>query len=350
MGDNKSPVIYRGRRNGRPEWYQTLMAFKRPDHTKAVWQMVNTFGLYVLAWALMILNLGGYQSGWIHIYLLVIAAGLQVRIFIIFHDCCHQTFLASRRMNTLLGHICGVLTFTPYESWRRSHGIHHNTVNDLDRRGRGDVWTLTVDEYRAASRFKRLRYRLFRNPLVLLIIGPVYLFLFDYRFPEKGDQRKQIRSLHMTNLGIAALVAAACWLVGWRAYLLIQLPIILISGAGGVWLFYVQHQFEGAYWARHEVWDPMKAALKGFSFYQLPKLLQWFSGNIGFHHIHHISPRIPNYHLERCHEILVAWQVIKPLNLRASLHSLRLKLWDEQNDRLVGFGAVKNQAQTYPSS
>ena len=347
MPDNHPPSAHNG---SRPEWYHSIMALKRPDHAKALWQIVNTFSLYALAWGLMILNLGGPQNAWLHMALLLVAAGLQVRIFIIFHDCCHQTFFASRRLNTLLGHICGVLTFTPYESWRRSHGIHHNTVNDLDRRGKGDVWTLTVEEYRAASRFKRIRYRMFRNPLILFIFGPAYLFLIDYRFPEKGDRSKQKRSLHLTNLGIAAFALAACWLMGWKTYLLIQLPIILIAGAFGVWLFYVQHQFDGVYWARHKAWDPMRAALEGSSFYRLPKLLQWFSGNIGFHHIHHISPRIPNYHLEQCHDILVSWQAIKALNLRRSLHSLRLKLWDEQHNRLVGFGAVKTHTPMHPSS
>lgn len=326
--------------DGKPQWYRTLLEFQRPDRRKALWQIFNTFSLYALLWCLMVLNLRLYQSVWIHLGLLVVAAGVYVRIFIFFHDCCHQSFFASRRANTILGHICGVLTFTPYESWRRSHGIHHNTVSDLDRRGHGDVWTLTIEEYMAASLFKRIRYRLYRNPLIMFILGPAYLFLVDYRFPEKGDRRKQIKSLHITNAGIAFTFIVAAWLIGWQTYLLIQLPILLVAGAGGVWLFYVQHQFEGVYWSRHGAWDPMKAALEGSSFYHLPRLLQWFSGNIGFHHIHHVRPRIPNYHLKQCHDVMAPWQTIATLNLRDSLRSLRLKLWDEKQNRLVGFGAV----------
>ena len=175
----------------------------------------------------------------------------------------------------------------------------------------------------------------------MFVLGPAYLFLIDYRFSEKGDRRKQIKSLHITNAGIAVLFLAASWLIGWQTYLLIQLPIIVIAGAGGVWLFYVQHQFEGVYWSRHGAWDPTKAALEGSSFYRLPSVLQWFSGNIGFHHIHHMRPRIPNYHLKPCHDVMAPYQAITTLSIRDSLRSLRLKLWDEKQNRLVGFDAVK---------
>lgn len=328
--------------NTKPEWYQTLLEYQRPDRKKALWQIGSTFTLYALVWCLLVFHLRWYQSVWIHVGLLVVGAGLLVRIFIFFHDCCHRSFFASRRMNAIFGHICGVLSFTPYESWRRSHGIHHNTVNDLDRRGKGDVWTLTVEEYIAAPKLKRLQYRIFRNPVVLFIIGPAYLFLVDYRFPEKDDRRKQINSLHITNAGILLMFLMASGLMGWQTYLSIQLPLLIIAGTGGIWLFYVQHQFEGVYWSRHHAWDPMKAALEGSSFYQLPKVLQWFSGNIGFHHIHHVRPRIPNYHLKKCHVAMSTWQPVVPLKLRRSLRSLRLRLWDERQNRLVGFGAIRN--------
>ena len=219
-------------------------------------------------------------------------------------------------------------------------------MSDLDRRGRGDIWTLTVAEYRAASPLKRLQYRLFRNPLILFLIAPAWLFLILYRFAGKGDRRKQKNSLHVTNAGILLLFLAASWSIGWRTYLMIHLPIICIAGGGGLWLFYVQHQFEGVYWARHNDWVPTRAALEGASFYQLPGLLRWLSGNIGFHHIHHLRPRIPNYHLKQCHEAMAPWQPLVPLKLRSSLRSLRLKLWDEQQNRLVGFDDIKTDRQT----
>jgi acyl-lipid omega-6 desaturase (Delta-12 desaturase) len=336
------PLDPAARKSTKPRWHQIVLQFKRPDSKKAFWQIVVTFTLYVFLWCLMILNLGWYHSVWIHLGLLLIAAGILVKIFTIFHDCCHQSYFVSRRMNTIWGHICGILTFTPYESWRRSHGIHHNTVSDLDRRGHGDVWTLTVDEYLAASTLKRLRYRLFRNPLIMFIIGPAYLFLIDYRFPEKGDRRKQINSLLITNTGIAAIILAASLLIGWQNYVLIQVPVMLIAGAAGIWLFYVQHQFEGVYWARHQAWDRTKAALEGASFFKLPRLLQWFSGNIGFHHIHHVSPRIPNYNLEQCHHAAAPWDTTRQINLYDSLRTLKLKLWDEKQNRLVGFDAIKD--------
>ena len=174
----------------------------------------------------------------------------------------------------------------------------------------------------------------------MFILGPAYLFLVDYRFPEKGDRRKQITSLHITNAGIALTFIVAAWVIGWQTYLLIQLSILVVAGAGGVWLFYIQHQFEGVYWSRHGAWDPMKAALEGSSFYHLPRLLHWFSGNIGFHHIHHVRPRIPNYHLQQCHDVMASWPNIATLNLRDSLRSLRLKLWDEKHNQLVAFGAI----------
>jgi omega-6 fatty acid desaturase (delta-12 desaturase) len=200
---------------------------------------------------------------------------------------------------------------------------------------------MTVKEYATASRFKRLQYRRFRNPLVLFLFGPAYVLLIEYRFAGKGDGRRQTVSRYITNSGIAALLLLAFWLIGWRSYLVIQLPILVIAGACGFWLFYIQHQFEGVYWARHNTWDPMKASLEGSSFYQLPVVLQWFSGNIGFHHIHHMRPRIPNYHLQQCQIVMAPWLIISPLRLRDSLRSLRLKLWDEKQNRLVGFRAAK---------
>jgi omega-6 fatty acid desaturase (delta-12 desaturase) len=284
-----------------------------------------------------------YKAGysyWVTLGLAMVAGGLLVRIFIFFHDCAHQSFFASPKANSALGFICGILTFTPFEEWRMSHGWHHNTSGDLDRRGKGDVWTLTTEEFRAASKPKRFWYRFFRHPVVLLGLGPAFLFMVSYRYPHKGSKRRQKKSVMITNAAILTMIVAASLTIGFKAYALIQFPIIFFAGVIGVWLFYIQHQFEGVYWARHRAWDPMKAALKGSSFYHLPRLLQWFSGNIGFHHIHHVRPRIPNYHLKQCHDVMAPCQTIVMLNLRDSLRSLRLKLWDEKHSRLVGFGAI----------
>ncbi len=327
---------------GPSRWLPSLKKHQRPVREKALWQVTNTFALFIFCWWLMIGNLRGDHIVWVHLGLVTITAGLQIRLFILFHDCCHQALFPSRRANMVLGHLLGVLTYTPYESWRRTHGIHHNTAGNLDRRGRGDVWLMTVEEYRGASTFKRMTYRFFRNPVVMLVLGPIWLFLIEYRFPGKGDRRKQIISLHITNAGIVAVIVLATWLLGWQTYLLVQVPVNFIAGAGGIWLFYVQHQFEDVYWSRQPVWDPVKAALQGSSFYQLPRLLQWFSANIGYHHLHHLLPRIPNYHLEGCHYSLAQLQTVKPLTLRDSLGSLRLKLWHEEKKRLVGFETVRS--------
>jgi omega-6 fatty acid desaturase (delta-12 desaturase) len=265
----------------------------------------------------------------------------MVRIFIISHDCGHGSFFKSRRANDILGIITGVLTFTPYHHWRWEHAIHHSSSGDLDRRGTGDVWTLTVQEYLEASRWKKFSYRLARNPIVLFVLAPLFLFLVMQRFPKLKAPLRERLSVYGTNL---ALLAVACWLIwvfGFKAYLIIQLTVLMVAGSAGVWLFYVQHQFEGVYWERSGEWDYATAALKGSSFYKLPKVLQWFSGNIGYHHIHHLSPRIPNYHLEKCHEAEPLFQTVKPVTLLGSLKSFTFRLWDEQKRKLVGYGQLK---------
>jgi omega-6 fatty acid desaturase (delta-12 desaturase) len=275
-------------------------------------------------------------SYWLTIALAIPAAGFVVRIFIIFHDCGHGSFFSSRRANNILGFISGLVTFAPYYHWNHKHAMHHASSGDLDRRGIGDVWTLTVREYEVLSKWERLKYRLFRNPLVMFLIGPVYMFLINNRFVNGKANARERFYVYWTNLGIVVMAIIASVVIGLKAYLLIQLPIIIIAGTAGVWLFYVQHQFEGVYWARHENWDFQHAALQGSSFYRLPKVLQWFSGNIGFHHVHHLSSRIPNYYLESCHEALPEFQNVKPLTLWASFKCMKYRLWDEENNKLVG--------------
>jgi omega-6 fatty acid desaturase (delta-12 desaturase) len=241
----------------------------------------------------------------------------------------------------VLGFITGVLTFTPYYHWRWEHAVHHASSGDLDRRGTGDVWTLTVQEYLAASRWKRFSYRLARNPFILFGLAPLYLFLIHMRFPHGNAEGRERHSVWWTNLSLAALAGGLIWLFGLKAYLLIQLIMLVVAGSVGVWLFYVQHQFEGVYWERNEGWDYDLAALKGSSFYKLPKVLQWFSGNIGFHHIHHLSPQIPNYHLEKCHKAEPLFQTVKPVTLFSSFKSFTFRLWDEQRRKLVGYRALR---------
>ncbi|TFG97827.1 MAG: fatty acid desaturase [Calditrichales bacterium] len=310
----------------------------QPDLGKSLWQVANSFIPYTLLLAAMYFSLG--ISYWLTLGLAVPAGGFMVRIFIIFHDCGHGSFFKSRRANTILGFIAGVITFTPYHHWTHKHAIHHATSGDLDRRGMGDIWTLTVKEYLGLSKRERFTYHLFRNPFVMLLIGPVYMFLFYNRFVTGKASAQERHYVYATNLGILALATAVSALIGIEAYLLIQLPVITLGGIAGVWLFYVQHQFDGVYWERNAEWDYQQAAIHGSSFYKLPKVLQWFSGNIGFHHVHHLSSRIPNYHLESCHKEVPVFKNIKPLSMADSLKCIKHRLWDEENNRLVGYDNV----------
>jgi len=320
-----------------PPWYRALKRFERPDAWAAAWQVANTLIPYLVLWALMIRSVhGGYPYA-VTLLLAVPAAGLLVRLFILFHDCAHDSFFGSKAANTVLGYVCGALVFTPLEDWRFTHLKHHGTYANLDARGVGDITTLTLEEYRSAPRAARLRYRLYRNPLVLFGVGPLFHFLVRQRWPSRAVSRRARRSVWITNALAAGIAAGAAATIGFRTYLLIQVPVLWLAGAGGVWLFYVQHQFEGVYWARRRDWNPLRAAFDGSSFYDLPPVLRWFSGNIGYHFIHHLRPRIPNYRLKACYEAIPELRSKKPLTLRESLRTPRLKLWDEERQRLVGF-------------
>lgn len=320
---------------------QTIAPYATSDRGKAVQQIFETFLPYLLLWVLMIVTVEQGLPYLLTLALIVIAAGFQVRIFILFHDAGHGSFFKSRRANRILGYISGILTFTPYEQWTSSHARHHATVGDLDRRGLGDVWTMTVEEYQAAPWWRRAYYRVYRHPLMMLGFGPGIVFLIGNRFTQKHSDERGRRSVRITNLVILLILILAYFTIGLKTYLIIQLPIMLIAGAIGIWLFYVQHQYEGVYWARHEAWDPLRAALEGSSYYKLPKPLQWITGSIGLHHIHHVQPKIPNYHLQRCQDEVETFQRVKPLTLRASAWSLSHHLWDEKGGRLVGFRALK---------
>ena len=310
-----------------------------PSTAKAVWQLLNSVGSYLLLWYLMYLSLS--VSYWLTVPLVLLASGVLVRVFIIFHDCGHGSFTRSRRANDVIGFICGMLTFTPYGYWRWQHSVHHATSGDLDRRGLGDIWTLTVQEYLESSRWRRFAYRLARNPIVLFVIAPLLMFWGYQRFSCPEASAKERRSVWRMNIALAVMMAAGCWLFGVWTYLILQAIITAVSGAAGVWMFYVQHQFEGAYWERRENWDYTTAAIQGSSFYKLPKILQWFTGNIGFHHIHHLSSRIPNYNLERCHHSHPLFSEVKAITLLSSLKSMSLRLWDEQQKKLVGYKRLR---------
>ncbi|MCX6896804.1 MAG: fatty acid desaturase, partial [Verrucomicrobia bacterium] len=321
-------------------WKEIVARYQNPSVARSVWQILNTVGPYLALWALMYWSMT--VSYWLTLPLAVLAGGFLVRMFIIFHDCGHGAFFKSQTANHVVGIITGVLTWTPYYHWRWEHALHHSASGDLDRRGVGDIWTLTVPEYLEASRWKKFAYRLARNPFVLFVLAPLFLFVVWQRFPNlKLKAGRERRSVYWTNLGLAAICAGLIWLFGWQAFLLLQLTVLGVAGSAGVWMFYVQHQFEGVYWERGENWDYATAALQGSSFYKLPKILQWFTGNIGFHHIHHLSPRIPNYNLEKCHRAEPLFQTVKPITLFASFKSFTFRLWDEKRRQLVGYRHLK---------
>ena len=320
-------------------WKSIVAKYQEPSTPRAVWQIVNTLVPYALLWWLMYLSLS--VSWWLTLPLAVLAGVLVVRIFIIFHDCGHGSYFKSRTANDIVGFIAGLLTVTPYHHWRWEHSVHHSSSGHLDKRGTGDIWTMTVQEYLDSSLGKRFAYRVVRNPIILFVIAPLALFLVLHRLPSRKADKRERHSVYWMNAAVLAMATGMCAIFGIYNYLIIQTIIILVSGSAGVWLFYVQHQFEGAYWERDEEWDYSAAALEGSSFYKLPKILQWFSGNIGFHHIHHLSPRIPNYNLERCHDSTPLFQQVKPITLLSSLQSFKFRLWDEQERKLVGYDRLR---------
>jgi acyl-lipid omega-6 desaturase (Delta-12 desaturase) len=320
-------------------WREATAKYQHPSTPRALWQLVNTLVPYALLWYSMYLLKD--ISLWLTIPVAAVAGALLVRMFIIFHDCGHGSYFKSRRANDIVGTIAGVLTFTPYFHWRWEHAIHHGTSGDLDKRGTGDIWTMTVQEYLESSRWKRYSYRLARNPVVLFLLAPMFVFVVLQRFSSRKASPRERHSVSWMNLALLGVAAVMSWVFGLGAYLLIQAVIMMVAGAAGIWLFYVQHQFEDVYWERGKNWDYVAAALQGSSYYKLPRILQWFSGNIGFHHIHHLSPRIPNYHLQKCHEAVPVFQQVQPITLIASLRCLALRFWDEQEGKLVGYARMR---------
>jgi omega-6 fatty acid desaturase (delta-12 desaturase) len=331
-------------RSERPFRRESLAPYARPHIgrstidilTSVVPYLALSFAMYVLLDVSYVLTL----------VVGVPAAGFLLRTYIVFHDCSHGSFLKSKRTNTWLGTALGLLVYSPFQTWRHSHAVHHATAGDLDRRGVGDVPTLTVAEYNGMSRRGRLGYSLFRNPLVMFGIGPIWALVVQPRLVKRSERRRMKRSVHLTNLAVAGMVGFFCWAMGWQEFLLVQLPTAWLAGAAGVFLFYVQHQFEDAYWENADSWSYADAALRGSSYLKLPKVLQFFTGNIGLHHVHHLSARIPNYYLQRAHDNLPIFHDVPVLSLWDGMKAVRLKLWDEDSGRLVTFAQARARRQS----
>ena len=318
-----------------------LAPYKEPSVARSLGQIADTVVPLFACWAAMH---WGLTSGnwWLHALLAPIAAGILMRLFIIQHDCGHGSFFKSQWANDLVGGACGTLTLTPYKYWRQTHAIHHSTSGSLDRRGWGDIDTRTVAEYRAMAPGQRRWYRFYRSFPVLFVFGPLFQFFVYHRFTAivPPDWKEERLSILRHDLALALLALAAHLTIGLKAALLIYVPTAALSAVIGVWHFYVQHQYEETYWRRDAEWDLVDASFEGSSWYDLPRILQWFTGNIGFHHIHHLNSRIPNYRLEPAMRENAALQRVKRLTLRESLKCPRLALWDEEKRRLVGFDDV----------
>ncbi|MFC4410244.1 fatty acid desaturase [Chungangia koreensis] len=322
------------------ELRKTVAPFEGSDLENSIRQMINTFPPFFLLWIAAYLSLE--VSYWLSLAFSVLAAGFVIRIFIIFHDCCHQSFFKSKKANAIVGTISGIITMFPYEKWKREHSIHHATSGNLDKRGTGDIWVMTVNEYVEASFWGRLSYRLYRNPFVMFVLGPAYLFLVTNRLNRKDPKPKERRNTYLINISIIVISVLLIWAIGWQAFLLIQTPIFFVAGALGIWLFYVQHQFEDSFFEHEEDWDYVKAAVDGSSYYKLPKVLQWVTGNIGFHHVHHLAPRVPNYKLEQAHESTPPLHKATTITLKTSLESIRFRLFDEDQKKFVTFKEIKH--------
>ncbi|WP_409291561.1 fatty acid desaturase [Peribacillus sp. SCS-37] len=321
-----------------------MTPYEKPNTKDSIIQLFNTLLPFFALWYLAYESLS--VSYILTLAIAVVEAFLLTRIFIIFHDCCHNSFFKNKKANKFLGTITGVMTLFPFAQWQHDHSVHHATSSNLDKRGTGDIWVLTVDEYLAAPILQKIAYRMYRNPLVMFGLGPIYVFLLKNRFNRKGARRAERLNTYLTNVLIALVVAVLCLTIGWQPFLLVQVPIFLISGALGIWLFYVQHTFEDSYFEEDDEWEYVKAAVEGSSFYKLPKLLQWLTGNIGYHHVHHLSPRVPNYNLEAAHYNTEPLQNVPTITLKTSLQSLRYRLWDENDKRFVTYRKAKSYMQS----
>ena len=318
------------------DWKAVIARYQGADIRRSLFQLISTMAMLIVT--LVIMHKMIDRAWWVTALLAIPAAGLMVRVFIIMHDCGHGSFSPWPTFNDAIGFITGVLTFTPYAQWRREHAMHHASSGDLDHRGYGDVDTLTVREYLARTKWGRFKYRLFRNPAVLLGLGPLHMIILQ-RFRTKGvaTGKVQLSSVWMTNIAIGGLAATFILAAGYKSVVFIYLPTYYLAAATGVWLFYVQHQFEDAYWESREKWDYATAAVHGSSHLRLPKVLQWFTGNIGLHHVHHLGPRIPNYRLQKAHDENALFHEAPVMTIKLGMKALRLTLWDEQNRQMIRF-------------
>ena len=334
-------LIRQGTPGAAPLALRALARYREPDLRRSVWQVVDTAVPFAVLWAAMLFFVG--RAYWLTLLLAVPAAGFLVRLFIIQHDCGHGAFFRSSRASNALGFVLGVLTLTPYDYWRKVHAIHHATSGNLERRGFGDIDTLTVREYAARGRWPRLQYRLYRNPLVLFGVGPAFQFLIKHRLPTLVPRswKRERRSILWTNVALAGTVTAMALVMGLKAFLMVQLPITLLASSLGVWLFYIQHQFRETYWAHEAEWDYVAAGMRGSSYCALPPVLQWMTGNIGIHHVHHLDSRIPNYRLQQCMDENPALQQVTRLTIWYGLKCIFLKLWDEERSTLVGYRSAR---------
>jgi omega-6 fatty acid desaturase (delta-12 desaturase) len=325
--------------NVRAPWRADVLPYAQPNRIKTLRDLVTSVLPFVGLFVGMYFCL--QVSVWLALAFAPLAAGFLLRTFILFHDCTHGSLFKSKRANRWVGTILGLFVYTPFETWGHSHAIHHATAGDLDRRGSGDVHTLTVAEYNAKSPRAQLAYRLFRNPLVMFGLGPILSVVVLPRLVPKDARPRARRAVIRTNIFIVALVTGLCFAMGWWQYLVVQWPAAWLAASIGIFLFYVQHQFEDAYWENNERWEYADAAIRGSSYLRLPRVLQYFTGNIGYHHVHHLSARIPNYNLQRAHEDLDLFRDVPVLTLRDAVRSTRLKLWCEESGRLVSFAEAR---------
>jgi len=331
-----------GHAMNRPMWVMNLKKYADTNAVRASLQLLNTLIPYFLTISAMVLVLYFSLPVLLLIPLTLLGAGFHIRIFIIFHDCAHGSFFHAKKTNRIVGIITGILTLTAFEEWRKSHLTHHGTVGNIDKKGVGDIWTLTAQEYLASPKLTRGLYRLYRNPFFLFLIAPFFLFVIMNRFPGRHRSLQENLNTLLTDASLACIILAVSLTLGIEYYLIIQLPIVFVSSSCGLWLFYVQHQFQNVYWSRNKDWDLVKAATEGSSYYWLPAVLRWFTGNIGYHHIHHLNPKIPNYRLRECQNAQPELKSIPSLGLLQSLMSLNLRLYDESTGKMIGFSGLRS--------
>ncbi|MBO1002823.1 fatty acid desaturase [Pseudogracilibacillus auburnensis] len=323
--------------------HKSVAPFTHANNRKSIIQIINTIPPVFLCWFFAFQSLS--ISIWLAFVFSILASGFVVRTFIIFHDCTHGSFFHHKKTNDFLGTLTGVITLFPYEKWKREHAIHHASSSNLDKRGIGDIWVMTIDEYVKATKWQRLMYRLYRNPFIMFGLGPLYLILVSNRMNRKNVRKKERNNTYVTNVLIILFYGLIFFIVGWKAFLIVQGVTLYVAAALGIWLFYIQHTFEDSYFEEESEWNYVKAAVEGSSYYELPRVLQWLTGNIGYHHVHHLAPRVPNYHLEEAHETTPPLQYATKITLITSLDSLRYRLYNPMTKSFVTFREANQYIQ-----